>query len=411
MIRLSSDRKANLAYIAVMGLYYGIYSFIFLYLSIYMLANGFTNSEIGIVMALGFAITVPAQQIIASFADKSETVSNSQIQIAGYAVIILINVVLLTLHGRNMLIAVLYCLQIVLIMGIQPCVNALNFQMVSYRYKMNFGVARSLGAVAYAVVSAIAGGLVTQYGNFVLQIGIIILGICVIALLLALDAKLRQKRSQLPDEDFVKDTAEKISYIGFIKKYSPFMLFVFGAIFLYFSFAILNNFMWQVIEPMGASKAVYGNVQGVKAGVELFPMVLSLALVMRFGIRKLIVFSAAGFFVKAFLTQIASSISGIFFATVFEMIGYGLFAPITIYYVAELFDKNDGVKGQSLLTLAYAVGCVLSSISGGVVLGAFGEHQLLMISSAASGIGAILVSLSLPYIDKRIKPKNKIFSR
>ncbi len=411
MFRLNSDRKANLVYITVMGLYYGIYSFIFLYLSIYMLANDFTNSEIGVLMALGFAITVPAQQIIASFADKSERISNSQIQEAGYLFIILINIGLLMLHGRNMLIAVLYCIQIVIIMGIQPCVNALNFQMTSYHYKMNFGVARSLGAVSYAVVSSVTGGLVSAFGNFILQVGIIVLGLCAIGLLIALDTKLRAKRRTLPDEEFVKSTAAKVSYIGFIKNYSPFMLFVFGSIFLYFSFAILNNFMWQVVEPMGASKATYGNIQCVKAGVELVPMLLSLALVMRFGIKKLIVFSAAGFFIKAFLTQIATAVPGIFLASVTEMIGYGLFAPVTIYYVAELFDKNDGVKGQSLLTLAYAVGCVLASVSGGVVISAFGTHELLMVSSAAAGIGVIIVTLSLPYISKRIKAKNKIFSR
>lgn len=411
MIKLNSDRKANLVYITVMGLYYGIYSFIFLYLSIYLLANGFTNSEIGVVMALGFAITVLAQQVIANFADKTERVSNSQIQIAGYAFIILINIVLLMLHGRNMLIGVLYCMQIVLIMGIQPCLNALNFQMASYHYKMNFGIARSLGAVSYAVVSAIAGCLVTKFGNIVLQLGIIVLGISVIALLLALDHRLKLKRSTLLDEEFVRDTEEKISYVGFIRKYSPFMLFVFGSIFLYFSFAILNNFMWQVVEPMGASKAAYGNIQGLKAGVELFPMVLSLTLVMKFGIRRLVVFSAAGFFVKAFLTQIATSVPGIIFATVFETIGYGLFAPVTIYYVAELFDKKDGVKGQSLLTLAYAMGCVLSSISGGVVLSTFGTHELLVVSSTAAAVGTVLVALSLMYIDKRIKPKNKLFSK
>ena len=92
MLCLNSDRKANIAYIAAMTFYYGVYSFIFLYLSIYMLANGFNNSEIGVVMALGFAVTVFAQQIIANFADKTEIVSNSQIQIIGFVLIILINV-------------------------------------------------------------------------------------------------------------------------------------------------------------------------------------------------------------------------------------------------------------------------------------------------------------------------------
>ncbi len=409
MIKMNSDRKANLAYIVVMALYYGVYSFIFLYLSIYLLANGFTNSEIGVVMAMGFALTVVAQQVLANFADKTDKISNSQIQAIGYVLIILINAGLLMLHGRSTAMCVLYCAQIVVVMGIQPCLNALNFQMSSYHYRMNFGFARSLGAVSYAVVSAIAGQLVMIYGNVVLQLGNIFLGVCAIVLLLALDHKLKIKRASLPDEEFVRNDGDKVSYIQFIRSYSPFMLFIFGSVFLYFSFAILNNFMWQVMEPLGASKASYGMVQAVKAGIELFPMVLSLGLVMKFGIRKLVVFSAAGFFVKAFLTQIAGSVGGIYFATMFETVAYGLFAPVTIYYVAELFDKKDGVKGQALLTLAYALGCVLASISGGVVLNAFGTKELLMVSSAAAGLGTVIVALSMPVISSRIERKNKMF--
>ena len=409
MLCLNSDRKANIAYIAAMTFYYGVYSFIFLYLSIYMLANGFNNSEIGVVMALGFAVTVFAQQIIANFADKTEIVSSSQIQMIGFVLIILINVGLLMLKGRNIMICVLYCLQIIVIMGIQPCLNALNFQMINHHYNMNFGVARSIGAVSYAVVSAIAGQLVTRFGNVVLQLGNILLSICAILLLLLIDLNLRARRKQLPDEEFIKNDEEKVSYVEFIRSYSPFMLFVFGAVFLYFSFAILNNFMWQVMEPMGCSKASYGMVQAVKAGIELFPMILSLALVMRFGLRKLIVISAAGFFVKAFFTQIATSVGGIYFATMFEMMAYGLFAPVTIYYVAELFDKKDAVKGQALLTLAYAIGCVLASISGGVVLSAFGTKELLIVSSVASGVGTVIIAMSMPFISGRIERKNKMF--
>ena len=149
-----ADRRANLAYTLVNVLYYGVYSFIFLYLSKYMLDNGFNNSEIGIMMAAGFVAAVFLQQIVAGFADRSGTVTVSQILAAGFALIILIDLALLFLHGRKPAIPVLYCLQITTIMSVQPCLNALNFQMQQLQFRMDYGVARSMGSLSYAVFSA-----------------------------------------------------------------------------------------------------------------------------------------------------------------------------------------------------------------------------------------------------------------
>ncbi len=408
-LKLNSDRKATLVYTLINILYYGTYAFIFLFLSIYMLDNGFTNSEIGMLMATGFIVSVFLQQLIAAAADKAQKITVSEILAAGFGLILLINVALLFMHGRSMLLCTLYCTQIILIMSVQPCLNALNFQIQSYRYKMNYGVARSMGSLAYAVVSAVVGRLLGIFGNDVLQIGVLILGSALILVLLALDRKLKQKSHLLTADSKTVKVKSEITYLQFIRKYSPFMLFIVGSILLYYSYATLNNYLYQVMEPMGYSRADYGTVQGFKAAVELFPMILSLGLVMKFGINKLVIFSSACFVIKSALTLFAGSLLQIYVATSFQMTSYGIFAPVAVYYVAELFDRQDGVKGQSLITMAYAIGCVISSLAGGIVLNSYGPKVLLTISTTASVIGMIVTILSLKVIDKKIEKKNKIF--
>ncbi len=414
-----SDRKANLAYTLVNILYYGIYGFIFLFLSPYMLDNGFNNSEIGMMMAAGFIVAVFLQQIIANFADNSKNVTVSEILAAGFLLIIAINVILLFLSGRNALICILYCAQIITIMSVQPCLNAMNFQLQNYQYKMNYGIARSTGSLSYAVISAIIGQVIGSFGNSLLQYGVIVLGTCLILLLAAMDLKLRKKEKLLREisetsgeadsENASGGTEEKVTYLQFIRRYSPFLIFVLGCTLLFYSYATLNNYLYQVMQPLGATSADYGNIQGFKAGVELFPMILSLTLVMKFGIRKLVVLSSFCFFVKSLLTLLAGSITQIWIATAFQMISYGLFAPIAVYYVAELFDKHDAVKGQSLITMAYAIGCVISSLAGGLILNSFGAKVLLTVSTTASLIGAVITVLSLSVIDRKIPRKNPMF--
>ncbi|MBQ8933697.1 MAG: MFS transporter [Lachnospiraceae bacterium] len=414
-----ADRNANLAYTLVNILYYGIYAFIFLFLSPYMLDNGFNNSEIGMMMAAGFIVSVFLQQIIANFADSAKKVTVSEILAAGFVLIIAINVVLLMLSGRSMLLCVLYCAQIITIMSVQPCLNAMNFQLQNYRYHMNYGIARSMGSLSYAVVSAVIGQIIGGFGNSLLQYGVILLGICLILLLSAMDLKLKRRAKRLASEAAEEggsaanasgaEPVKKVTYLQFIRSYRTFMIFVAGCTLLFYSYATLNNYLYQVMQPLGATSADYGNVQGFKAAIELFPMILSLTLVMKFGINKLLVLSSFCFFIKSLLTLLAGSITQIWIATSFQMISYGLFFPVAVYYVAELFDKHDGVKGQSLITMAYAIGCVISSLAGGLILNSFGAKVLLTVSTTASLIGAIVTILSLSIIDRTIEKKNPMF--
>ncbi|MDD5832676.1 MAG: MFS transporter [Clostridiales bacterium] len=403
---ITADKKANLAYTLVNIFYYGIYAFIFLYLSIYMLEHGFDNSEIGVVMSSGFIFAAITQQILANFADKAKRITVCQILILGFIFIALINAGLLTMKGKNPVIGVLYCLQIVLIMGIQPCLNALNFQLQNYKYQMNFGVARSMGSVSYAVASSVIGQLLPILGTPMLQYGIIGLGICVILLLGAIDIRLKMVKSiRLPGSDDAAEKKKSISYIQFIRKYSRFMWFIAGSTLIYYCFATLNNFMFQVMQPLGGTSAEYGNVQGMKAFLELFPMILSLALASRFGIDRLIKISAFCFFLRSLTTMLAGSIAQIYASTLLQLTSYGVYAPITVYLVAELFDKEDSVKGQSLLTLSYALGCVIASAAGGFLLTSFGPKVLLAVSTAAAGIGTIIIIYALKVVNSSFKRK------
>jgi PPP family 3-phenylpropionic acid transporter len=418
------DRAANLAYMLENGLYFGIYAFVFLFLSPYMLDNGFNNSEIGLMMAAGFIGAVILQQVVANFADKTKRITMSEILIIGTLLILLINVWLLFLSGRNMLICILNCLQIITIMSIQPCLNAMNFQLQNLDFRMNFGIDRSVGSLTYAIVSAVVGQLIGGFGNSIIQYGAIVFCISLIGLLAVMDYKIKarqkrilEKQSQAVDpvirkngnDSGLKEPERKVSYLDFIRRYRVFMIFILGSTLLYYNYATLNNYLYQVMQPLGATRGEYGNIQGFKAAIELFPMVLSLTLTLRFGVKKLLILSSFCFFVKSFLILTAHSIFQIWIAMSFQVISYGLFAPVVVYYVAELFDRTDAVKGQSLITMAYAIGCVISSLAGGLILNSFGAKVLLTVSTAAALIGAVIIILSLSLIDRKIEKKNPMF--
>ena len=62
----------NGGYGAIFGSYWMIYAAISSFASVFMLAKGYTNSEIGVTLAVANVLAVVIQPLIADFVDRSK---------------------------------------------------------------------------------------------------------------------------------------------------------------------------------------------------------------------------------------------------------------------------------------------------------------------------------------------------
>lgn len=62
---------------------------------------------------------------------------------------------------------------------------------------------------------------------------------------------------------------------------------------------------------------------------------------------KLVMLSFLFFFVKSVLFIFSNNIYFIFAFQMLQILGYGLFVPASVYYVNEIVDKNEKIRGQS----------------------------------------------------------------
>ena len=74
-VKLQMGRILNVEYSAIQGSYWMIYGVICSFASVFLLNKGYSNSEIGIILAAANVLSVVIQPLVADFADRSKKLS------------------------------------------------------------------------------------------------------------------------------------------------------------------------------------------------------------------------------------------------------------------------------------------------------------------------------------------------
>lgn len=386
---LSLDIKFSLTQI----LYFGAFCALMGYASVYLLDKGFTNSIIGIALALVSAIAVFAQPALAAFADKNKHIELRRIIEIIMVIIVALSLLIYFLKGASLFLLCIFVAIATFMTTIQPLFNSIAFSFEKYGIEINFGLARGLGSAAYALVSLAVGYIVNDLGASILPIIYIVFNIL---LTIVVHNFVLKNQDQLEViETKHEESQEQLSFVGFLNKYKRFMVFVLGTVVVFFTHTIINNFFIQILTPIGGNESSMGTAVFLAAIVELPAMGLFNVIRKKVSCTKLLKISVVLFAVKHILIFLATNMTMIYIAQTLQMGAFAIFTPASVYYVNQIISKNDSVKGQSMVTMGITASGILANITGGILLDAVGVHQVLLIGGIVSVIGAIIVMFSL----------------
>lgn len=71
-------------------------------------------------------------------------------------------------------------------------------------------------------------------------------------------------------------------------------------------------------------------------------------------------------------------------------------SPVQMYYAGERTSEADMVKGQSVITAAYALGCALGNLLGGELIASFGVPAMLYAALGITVLGTAALVLTVP---------------
>ena len=404
----------NIKYGCIHGTYWMYYGVAGSFASAFLLARGYSNAEIGIILAVGNILAVFLQPLIADLADRSKKLSLVGVTQISTVLLMVLTLMLFVMKQKSAALWVVYMFIMAWMTTLQPLFNSLAFKLEETGVHINFGACRSVGSLAYAVLCAFLGTLVEAKGVGVLPLS----GEIVLLMLLAsiwvtktqFDRMVGEKTGkqavqvlgecgQIPVAD--AEEAEEINLALFVKRNKLFVVLNLAVIGVFFSNSILNNFMLQVVEGVGGTSEDMGRIFSVMAFLEIPALFFFDKIKERFSCQLILKFAAICFTLKVLLIYLAESVTMIYVAHLLQTLSFGLFLPAMVSFIGEVMAKGEAVKGQALYTVMTTASSMLASVLGGIMLDVSGPGFMLLVSTIVTGLGALVLVLIVDRIKKK----------
>ncbi len=388
----------NFDYACMQGTYWMLYGILSSFASVFLLSRGYSNSEIGVILAAANVAAVVLQPLAADLADRSGRVSLIGITQWMTVMMMVMTIGLFTFQKKSLALSAIFVLLIAWHTILQPLVNSLNFRLQECGVHINFGMARSLGSLAYSILMAVLGTVVENHGTGVLPVtGEIVMVMLLISLFVTKRQYDKAHRENLKEVQSRGEPEEdgEINLISFVRRNKVFFIVNIGVVGLYFSNSVLNNYMMQIVSDVGGNSEDMGRILSLMAFLEIPTMFCFDALRRRFSCQLMLKAAAAGFTVKIALCWAAQSVAMIFAAHLFQLVSFALFLPAMVHFIDEIMSRGEAVKGQALFTTMITVTTVFSSLVGGVILDLSGAKMLTLTATLVTAVGAVIIFLSV----------------
>ncbi len=394
---MNSNKTAWTIKYALLNISYFIaFCTIHAYAAVYLLAHGFTNTQVGILLAVANISSALCQPLVAGLIDKPGPITNRRF-ICFSVIVILAGSLLLMFAGNNKLLifpvyAVIYMIQFTY----QPVMTALCFEYQKSGCGIMYGLSRGLGSAGFAVTSAVIGGVVENHGvSMLLYVNIAAMLISIVLIALFSKPKNSEGSTSEADQEKAPEGSAHNNLLEFAKLYPSYTLFLLGTVCFFFAHNMINDFMIQIIRSLGGAETELGYANFLQAILEL-PVMAAIALILKkISAKNLLLISGIAFLVKTVILIFAKNMAAMYISQSFQLLAYAVFIPAAAYYVNENMEELDQVKGQAFITTAITVGGIFSNFISGRILDSLGVRPMLITGAVVCAVGVIISFVAL----------------
>ncbi|MGB4589543.1 MAG: MFS transporter [Clostridiaceae bacterium] len=405
-----SGKILTIKFALLQGSYWMSFCAIYNFATVFLLSKSFSSKEVGVMLAAINIFAAVLQPLVANFADQTNRISLKNL--VALIVLVILSITIFLPAASNLMLAtgILFFLICTLMVTIQPLINSLGMEYMGKGIHVDFGMARSMGSLSYAVTSFVLGNLIEKNGTGILPYSYIF--IFVLILIFTLTFKLTKVNEvtiphhsktlasyaeSIEVAEMITDSSSS-GFVAYFKKYKRFGFYLIGLVFLFTCFNLINIYMIKIIENVGGNKADLGTAIALAAILELPVMFFFSKLLKKFNNTTLLKISVVVLTIKAIATLFAKRIGMIYLAQGFQLLSYAIFIPASIHYVSQVMDTKDRIKGQAFTSVTMTLGGVTGSLLGGWLLGATSIYNMLFLGTILSLIGSIIAYFSIENI-------------
>lgn len=375
----------TLRYGGLNAAYWASFCLIIAFSSVFLLARGLTNAQIGVTLAASGLLSAALQPVVAGAAGRSRR--PLRWWIAALAVVMAAAAAALLVVRGPAASAVLFGFLMGTIQVALPLVNAVGMAAAWDGVEVLFGPARALGSLTFAATSSGVGVLVATTDADVIPVLVVAaLGALVVASLTFVfrpGHRPAARAAAPPPPDAPPLTPARA------RRFSLLLVGMTGG---FVSHAAINSFLFQTVRYHGGDASHMGLAFLVGATAEAVPMLFFGRIVARWRPDTLLRFAAMALAVKAVATFLAPNLTFFLLTMLLQTAAYALLIPASVYYVDRLLPVAERVAGQARMTLTATLGAVVAGLGGGVLLDAVGVPALLGAGAVAAivSVGAVV---------------------
>ena len=354
----------------------------------FLLEKGFAASQIGILLASGNLLSCGAQPVLAAWADRigGNIIKWFIAALTAVSMLCFASIELLPLSG--LLYGLIYLLGVFAFDAMNPLLNAVSVSYNHSGYKINYGVGRGIGSFAYAVSALVIGKVMAGLGADWM------IWICLV--LLAANVTVTVSYPSLVDAgDIVQRKTDCCSVPVFFGRYKWYCLSLLGVMLLAMFHAMTENYLIEVVTPLGGDSGTVGVALFVATAIEMVVIVNFDWLRTKISDAWLLKLAGLSFVLKSVLFLMAKNVIAIYGIQLLQATSYSFLSPTQLYYADAKVSPADMVKGQAFITAAYTLGCAIGNFTGGQLLDLFNVRVLLWAGVAMAVSGTVVFFLTV----------------
>ena len=354
----------------------------------FLLGRGFEASTVGILLASGNLLSCVCQPLLADWADraggnsiKGLTIGLTLLSLGSFCAI-------MVLPLTSTLFGLLYLLGVFAFDAMNPLMNAINVAYTEEGYRINYGISRGLGSLAYSFAALGIGKVMAAFGaDWMVWISLGLLGI---------NAAMALTYPGLNRKGGGKQTESQCCSVpAFFKRYKWYCVSLLGVMLLGMFHAMTENYLIEIVTPLGGDSGTVGMALFIATAIEAVVLVFFDQVRAKISDNWLLKQAGLSFLLKAVLFLFAPSVESIYMIQLLQATSYTFLSPTQMYYANGKIRPADMVKGQAFITASYTLGCAAGNFTGGQLLSAFGIQTLLLAGVVMAAAGTLVFFLTV----------------
>lgn len=354
----------------------------------FLTAYGFSVVQVGYITAGSNLAALFLQPLFANMADKPNGISLKRGLCALVTLAILSSIALLLWNHSKAVILVFFCTLSSVTLTVQPMINSVGMYYIDQKKDLDYSLARGIGSAAFAVFCYLIGFLADKHADYLIWSYVVAsIGLLIGSFYFA------------PNKTRSSSAPAHTGTVMLIRDNPYLLFFLAGMILIFIPHNFINTYMLSIVTQIGKGTREMSFAISLAAFLEIPAMCGFSFLQKRFRLKGMLIFSLCAFVIKHLLMLLPlylhTGIWSVYLSQSLQIAGYAIFIPASSFYINEQMNENDKVKGQTLLTIAITIACILGQIVGGISINGIGVPATMLLGFGLSVIGLLLFIFSL----------------